>query len=112
MELISLLNKVFGIVIPILDEHEAQLYTHEENERNLDWAKITSTKDDPMRRLLIAGFIKQLCNDAGNPVGRLSGTSIEVPVEYFDSLVRNSTRLIRTSKESNLFMQTIRRQSK
>lgn len=87
-DLISAVAHALGIADKLVDENLAQKYDKEEKKRVEEYQNILELADAESKRNQLGAFVIRLCLDTGTPIGKLSGTSIEVPVECFDALVR------------------------
>lgn len=88
LELITAVSKALGLADKLVGENLAQKYDNEEKARVNEYQDILEINDPEDKRNQLGGFTMRLCRYTGTPTGRLSGTSIEVPVECFDALIR------------------------
>ena len=88
LELISAVSSALKITNKLVDENLAQKYDNEEKKRVEEYQNILELADAEDKRHKLGAFVMRLCINTGTPTGRLSGTSIEVPVECFDALIR------------------------
>lgn len=86
--LLEVLAKGLGIAGPLIAEGRAQQYNELEKKRIEEYQNILEESDHEKQRDKLGGFVMRLCINAGTPIGRLSGTSREVPVECLDALIR------------------------
>lgn len=96
---VKLTSQVLGIAKPIIDEKIIHKHQEEANERLETWQDVLNEPDPERKRERIAGYMGRLCNSTGYPPGRLSGTSVEVPVEYFHSLVLGNIQLVKMNED-------------
>lgn len=87
-DLISAVSKALGITDKLVSENLAQKYDNEEKKRVEEYQNILELDDPEDKRNQLGAYVMRLCIYTGTPIGRLSGTSIEVPVECFDALIR------------------------
>jgi hypothetical protein len=85
---------------PIIDEHLAQKYQHENNERIKEWQKIMGIKNTGDRADHLELFIIKLCNDAGETWLHLGG-NISVPVDALSALVKIASEKIQANQTLN-----------
>ena len=94
--IIKLLGSLVGIAKPVLEDYEAKRHESDLRDRLEEYQSISAEIDANERAHRTRVFIQRLCLDAGYPVRQpLSGTSIEIPVEAYDSLVRGQCELIK-----------------
>jgi hypothetical protein len=95
-EILILLGKAAGIAGPLIQDHQAKRHDQDLENRLEKYQDIISQPNPDERANGVRGFTQQLCLDSGYPARQpLSGTSIEIPVEVFDSLVRGQCELIK-----------------
>lgn len=94
----SALNGFFGLIKPVVDESFSQKYNEQHKQRMVDFQEIMEQPDDAERGALIGSFVRRLLDEAGTPPGSVSGNSIEVPVEYFQSLVIELSQSIKSEQ--------------
>lgn len=87
-DLIKLVSSALGITETILDQNNSTKIIDEEKKRLEEYQSILQVNDPEDKRNRLGGFALKLCLEAGTPTGKLSGTSIEVPMECFDALIR------------------------
>lgn len=98
LSILTFLNKIMGIGQPILDEATIHKHENEAQAQYEEWQSILDQPEGDGRRNSIAGFMGRVCNEIGHPPGRLSGRSIEVPVEYFHASVLGNIDSIKVNK--------------
>jgi hypothetical protein len=87
-DLLKIVASALGIAGPIIAENRAQKLHEDEQKRIAEYQDILQINDPEDKRNRLGGFAMRLCLDAGTPAGKLSGTSIEVPMECFHALIR------------------------
>jgi hypothetical protein len=94
--ILEVLAKALGIASPLIQDHQAKRHESDLRDRLEKYQDIMGEMDPEKRRDRIRAYVTQLCLESGFP-GRqpLSGVSIEVPVEAFDSFIRGQCELIK-----------------
>lgn len=107
-DLISAVSKALGITEKLVDENLAHKYDNDEKKRVEEYQNILEISDPEDKRNQLGGFTMRLCLNAGTPIGRLSGTSIEVPVECFDALIRTAIENEKQDKMLSSMIQALK----
>jgi hypothetical protein len=95
-EILNIIGKGLGIAGPILQDHQAKRHENDLQHRLSEYQDICTENDPDKRADRHRSFDQRLCLDAGYPARQpLSGTSIEIPVEVYDSFVRGQCELIK-----------------
>lgn len=89
------LGDIAKLFVPSIENDVQQKFENELKERLADFQQVVSISDSSDRARGIGTFVNKLCIDAGSPVGLVSNQSIEVPLEYFESLVIIGAQKIR-----------------
>lgn len=87
-DLIKAVSHALGITEKLVDDHQANKINEEEKKKVEEYQNILQINDPEDKRNKLGAFALRLCVNAGTPTGKLSGTSIEVPLECFDALIR------------------------
>lgn len=107
-ELITAVSKALGITEALVNENLSQKYDSDEKKRVEEYQNILVLNDPEDKRNQLGGFVMRLCINAGTPIGRLSGTSIEVPVECFDALIRTAIENEKQDKMLSSLIQSLK----
>lgn len=86
--LLKAVSHALGITESLVNENLAQKYDDDEKKLVREYQDILHINDPEDKRNKLGSFALRLCVNAGTPTGKLSGASIEVPLECFDALIR------------------------
>ena len=98
-EALGALSAIFGTLKPIVEDHVAQKYDKEHQDRLSRFNEIMALANSVDRASLLGGFTLQLCDKAGVADRGVSGTSIEVPVSDYVKLVECASRYINATEQ-------------
>lgn len=85
----------FTTLKPVIDNHYAQKFDNEHKDRINESDEILSIHDNDTRAYALASYVTRLCISAGLPAGDLQGTSIEIPLSHFRTLILIASEKIR-----------------